>query len=165
MSGYATVRRRGLAGLAWATFAIAIATGALAATTGLGQFVYQLVHAAPWPWLPGVLLLAGVVTTVIDVFNDGQPNQAAVYSVLLIPSLAISTDGALARNVTSWSGDVLAFVDPTMSAWLGTTSSTGLAVAGVVGTLLMSKRVVKKGGGKTTGTVPAMTTTTRKVVN
>lgn len=143
----AVARRRSMIALAWATFAIAIATGALAATTGLGRLVYEIVHAVPWSWLPAVLLLAAFITTVIDVLNDGQPNQAAVYSVLLMPSLAISTNGSLAHHVTGWSRQVLAMMRPSLSDWLGTTSTTGLAIVATVGVLLMSRRAIRKGKG------------------
>lgn len=163
---YANVRKKGMTVLAWASFIVAIAGGALAADMWIGKAVGKFVHAFPLPWLAAVLLVVAFLGTVIDLCIDGEPNQLAIYAVILMPSFAAATGGGLARSVTSWSGSVLAWIDQDMSAWLGTASSTGLAVAAIASAILMSRRVVKKSkgrGGSGTPT-PAMTTTTKKLV-
>lgn len=141
---YATVRRRGMTALAWCSFVVAVAGGALAADMWIGETVATIVHAIPVPWLAAVLLVVAFLGTCLDLFIDGEPNQLAIYAAILMPSFAAATGGGLARSVTSWSGNVLAWIDKDLSSWLGTASSTGLAAGAIVAAIMMSRRVVKK---------------------
>ncbi|MGC9670969.1 hypothetical protein ACNTMW_31030 [Planosporangium sp. 12N6] len=137
-------RKKGVTGLAWASLVIALAGGALATDTWMGHLVKSILRLLPWEWLPAVLLAAAVIGTGLDLFLDGVPNQVAIASALLAPSVASATRGKLGATVTDRSGQLLAWIDRDLTGWLGTDSSTGLAIGCIVAAVLMARRVVKK---------------------
>jgi hypothetical protein len=130
--------------LAWISFGFALVAGTASAATFLGTWTRGLLGAFP-TWVPALLLVAAVVAMAIDIFNDGEPNQMAVYCALALPSLARSASGQLSSNVTSLSAQLTGTVNGGLSAWLGVTSE--LAVAAICATisLLMARRVIRKG--------------------
>jgi hypothetical protein len=151
--GMKAVRAKGVTGLAWANLAIASLGGAIAVDTWMGQLVGRILQASPWPWLPPVLLAGLVIAVGLDLFLDGVPNQVAIAGALLAPSVAGSTPGRLGSTVTDWSGALLDWMSSPLQQWVGTSSSTGLAVACIVASVLMARRVVRKSKGKSAAAV------------
>lgn len=147
--GAAKLRSRGITALAWASLAIAVAGGALAAGTWIGEAIGTLVGLFPWPWFPPVLVLAGTVAVAIDLLIDLVPNQVAIGCALLIPSVAAAAPGKLGASITDMARSLLGVIDDSLVDWVGTDSSVGLTLACVVGAILMSRRVVKKSGSRT----------------
>jgi len=141
------VRQRGDMILAWISFGLAVVGGALAASTGVGEFVHTVLHGLPWHWLPGVGLAAAFVTIAIDLFRDGDPNQAAVAAAILLPSVAAATGGSLGRWVIHSSAALAHWTLPHMQAWVGTSSSVGLALGAIAIASVVSSRVVKRSRG------------------
>lgn len=139
-----TAREKGTKGLAWCSFGIAIAGGALVSEMFLGDWIEWIVELAPWEWLPGVLLGSAVLAIVVDLLTDLIPNFAALISALLLPTLATTTDGKLGDKVEEIAEAVLGWINGTLVDWIGTTSATGLAFACIIGSLLMARRVMKK---------------------
>jgi hypothetical protein len=137
------VQQKGIKALAWVSFVIAVAGGTLATETFLGKAVQGFLGLWPWKWIPPVLLAAGVVTLAVDIFIDLVPNQAAIWSALLLPSVAASVTGKLGTQVSHWCKALLDLIDGWLHAWI-TDSSTGLAVACIAASLIMARRVVRK---------------------
>jgi hypothetical protein len=137
------VQQKGIKALAWVSFVIAVAGGTLATETFLGKIVQFFLGLWPWKWIPPVLLVAGLVTVAVDIFIDLTPNQAAIWSALLLPSVAASVSGKLGAEVSHWCALLLKQIDAGLHAWI-TDSSTGLAVACIAAALIMARRVVKK---------------------
>ncbi len=144
--GTKAVREKGVKALAWANMAVAVLGGALAVDTWIGELIARILSATPWPWLPPVLLFAAVVGIGLDLFLDGVPNQVAIGGALLAPSLAGATPGRLGSTITEWSGAFLDWMSAPLQQWVGTGSSTGLAMACIVASALMARRVVRKSG-------------------
>lgn len=140
------VQQKGIKGLAWCSFAIAVVGGTLATETFLGRFVQGFLGLWPWKWIPPVLLAAAVVALIVDIFIDLIPNQAAIWSALLLPSIAASVNGRLGDEVSRAGRWVLDQIDGWLHTWV-TDSSTGLAIACIAAALIMARRVVKKGKG------------------
>lgn len=140
------VQQKGIKGLAWCSFAIAVVGGTLATETFLGRFVQGFLGLWPWKWIPQVLLAAAVVALIVDIFIDLIPNQAAIWSALLLPSIAASVSGRLGDEVSRAGRWVLDQIDGWLHTWV-TDSSTGLAIACIAAALIMARRVVKKGKG------------------
>lgn len=140
------VQQKGIKGLAWCSFAIAVVGGTLATETFLGRFVQGFLGLWPWKWIPPVLLAAAVVALIVDIFIDLIPNQAAIWSALLLPSIAASVSGRLGDEVSRAGRWVLDQIDGWLHTWV-TDSSTGLAIACIAAALIMARRVVKKGKG------------------
>src|SRR4029450_9481166 len=86
------VQQKGIKGLAWCSFAIAVGGGTLATEMFIGQFLQGFLHLWPWKWIPPVLLAAAVVALGIDIFIDWVPNQTAIWSALPIPTIAASVE-------------------------------------------------------------------------
>ncbi len=147
--GMKAIRSKGVTGLAWVNLTIAVVGGAIAVDTWMGQTVAWALHnLTPWQWLAPVLLFAAVIGVGLDLFLDGVPNQVAIGGALLAPSLAGATPGELGWMITEWSGVLLAWLSAPLQQWVGTSSSTGLAVGCIVAAVLMARRVVGKSKGK-----------------
>ena len=140
-------KEQGRKALAWVSFVLAIAAGAAFAGTWVGGVVAGVVHFIPWPPLAAIFLAVAVVGMGLDIFNDGEPNQVALYAGMLLPSLARATSGKLSEGVTSLSQQLLSSLNPTLSSWVGTSLGIGLAIACAAVALVMARRVVAKGGG------------------
>lgn len=146
MSGRVSVRavkQKGVKVLAWVSFGVAVVGGTLATQTFLGRAVQTILGALPWNWMPPVLLAVAFVAAAIDIFIDGEPNQAAIWAALLLPTVAASVPGRLGSWVSTWCGRLLGAIDGWLHAWI-TDSSTGLALACIGIALVMARRVVRK---------------------
>lgn len=137
------VQQKGIKGLAWASFALAVVGGTLAPQMFLGKLIQGFLGLWPWPWIPPVLLAATVVAVGIDIFIDLTPNQAAIWSALTMPTIAASVKGKLGDTVSGWCQSLLDLIDGWLHTWI-TDSSTGLAIACIAASLIMARRVVKK---------------------
>jgi hypothetical protein len=137
------VQQKGIKGLAWTSLAMAAVGGTLATETFIGHLVQGFLHLWPWKWIPPVLLAVGLVALGIDIFIDLVPNQAAIWSALLLPSVAASVQAKLGAEVSHWCQLLLDQIDGWLHQWI-TDSSTGLAIACCGAALIMARRVVKK---------------------
>ncbi len=137
------VQQKGIKGLAWTSFAIAVVGGTLAPEMFLGRLVQGFLQLWPWEWIPPVLFAATVVAVAVDIFIDLTPNQTAIWSALTMPTIAASVDGKLGDTVSSWCRSLLGLIDGWLHEWI-TDSSTGLAIACIAAALIMARRVVKK---------------------
>lgn len=137
------VQQKGIKGLAWSSLVIAAIGGTLATETFLGKFLRGFLHLWPWKWIPPVLLAVGLVALGVDIFIDLVPNQAAIWSALLLPSVAASVQARLGTEVQRGCGWLLDQIDGWLHTWI-TDSSTGLAIACCGAALIMARRVVKK---------------------
>jgi hypothetical protein len=139
-----TIQQKSIRGLAWASLVTATVGGTLATGTPIGDVLRTILGLVPWPWVPPVLLAAAILATAIDIVVDLEPNKAAVISVLLMPILASATHGKLGTTITGWAKDLLRWIDQPLMAWVGTDSAVGLAIACIIATFLMARRVVRK---------------------
>lgn len=135
---------KAIKGLAWASFVLAIASGAAITATFIGGWVSGAVGFLP-NWVAIVLLVAGVIAIAVDLFVDGVPNKLAVSTSIVMPSVAAAVDGKLAASVTDLSHSMLSRVEANFGPWLGQTSALGLAAAMVVASMLIARRTVQQG--------------------
>jgi hypothetical protein len=137
------VQQKGIKGLAWCSFVIAVVGGTLGAETFLGRIVQGFLQLWPWKWIPPVLLAGAIVALAVDIFIDLLPNSAAIWSALLLPSIAASVSGKLGDKVSEGCRWLLDQIDGWLQEWI-TDSSTGLAIACIAAALIMARRVMKK---------------------
>jgi hypothetical protein len=142
------VQKRGITGLAWASAVVALVGGTLAVGTWMGDVLRFFLGLPPWDWFPPVLLVAAVIGIGVDIFIDLEPNQVAIAGFLLGPTIASATPGKLGAKITEGMKALLDWIDQPLAEWVGTDSSTGLAIACIVAAILMAKRVVRKTAGK-----------------
>ncbi|MGW1059376.1 hypothetical protein [Micromonospora rubida] len=140
-------RSKGVTILAWASLGVALVGGTLAAGMWIGDVLDAVLNFIPWGWVPEVLLLVGVVAVGLDLFIDGVPNQVAIAGAILVPSVARATSGKLGDKVGEWTGALVGWMDKPMTEWIGTESAAGLAVAAIICSILMARRVIKKSRG------------------
>jgi hypothetical protein len=137
-------KEKGRKALAWISFGLAVIAGAAIVATFVGGFIAGLVGWFP-SWVAIAAFAGAFVAMAIDLFVDGEPNQVALYSAMALPSLARAVPGRLSDTVTQMSGQALSQVNKSLGEWLGTSSAVGVAIACVVVSLLMARRVVAKG--------------------
>lgn len=140
-------KEKGRKALAWISFGFAVIGGAAIVATFIGGFIAGLVGIFP-SWVAIAAFVGAIVAMVIDLFVDGEPNTIALYTAMVVPSLARAVPGQLSDTVTQASGSALDQVNQTLGMWLGTSSAIGIAVACVIVSLLMGRRVVARGGGR-----------------
>lgn len=138
-------KEKGVKALAWISFVLAAVGGAALASTFLGTWTAAFLNIFP-AWVAVLVLAAGVVGMAIDLFVDGIPNQMALYTAIALPTLARSTPGRLGNTVTDLSSRLLDSLQGALGTWLGTSSAMGMACVSVAVSLLMARRVVRKGG-------------------
>ena len=149
------VRSKSINWLAWISFAFAVLGGALAPAMWVGRFATTVLGFAPWPWLPPVLFGGAVLAIAVDLWIDFVPNQAAIAGAIFAPSAAASVNGELSAKVVQFSSWMLSWASAPFERWLGTGSSTGLAVGAIVAATIMARRVVKKAKGSKTAVTTA----------
>ncbi len=137
-------KEKGVKALAWISFALAAVGGAAVAATFLGGWIANVVGI--FPDFIAVLLFAGLlVGLAVDLFNDGVPNQLALYAVMVLPSLARSVPGQVGDSVSEFSNQILAQVSSGARQWLGVSAAIGIAAVAIGVSLVMARRVVTKG--------------------
>ena len=145
------IQQRGVKTLAWLALAVASIGGAAAAGTFVGDWIDKLFAILPWQWVPILLLIVLVVATAIDLLIDLIPNQAAIYSVIAMPSVAAATPGGFGDTIGGWFNGLMGWVNSGLVQWLGTDSAVGLALACIVAAVLMARRVIRKSAGQPAG--------------
>lgn len=136
-------KEKGRKALAWISFVFALVGGTAAAATFLGEWARALFAMFP-AWVPALAFVAALVSMAIDIFNDSEPNQLALYCALALPTLARASSGKLSSEVTQASGQLMGSVNGGLSVWLGVTSALATAAICTVVALLMARRVVRK---------------------
>lgn len=146
LGGLKAAHTKSIKALAWASFVIGIAAGALLPGTFIGDWTRTFFGWLPWgPVIPIIVLIVGTVAAFLDCYLDLEPNQIAVYAALMLPSIASTISGGIADAVRAIANTVLDAVDQ----WLFKASPAGLgssalAIATAFTVVLMSNRVVKK---------------------
>lgn len=142
--------------LAWTSLAIATIAGTFAVATFVGDIVRGVLGVFPWGWIPAGLLIAGLVTIVVDLIKDGEPNHPSLIALMLAPSVASAANGRFGDTVTGWANDLNGAVDDGLSEWFGTQSSLGITIICIVVALILANRVIKKGRSGDGGGYPGM---------
>jgi hypothetical protein len=140
-------RARGVTVLCWTSFVAAVIGGPLVAGMFLGQTLAKVLEAIPWPWMPAVALVVLVVILIRDLMVDGEPNYQAIFSLLVMPSVASAGNGKLGDKIGEWTGAVLNLIASPLREWLGTSAPVALALAVAATAILLAQRTVKKGHG------------------
>jgi hypothetical protein len=139
---------KSIKGLAWASFVIALAAGALLPATFVGDLVRGAFGFLPAGWniaVPVIILIVGWGAVFLDCYLDLEPNQVAVYGALMLPTVATSISGGLATWTIDLAQSVLGRIDGLLfQAVPNGMGATALAVAVSAAVLFMSNRVVKK---------------------
>ena len=138
-----TARAKASTGLAWASWVSMFVGGTLIQFTPLGNQVANALNGLPE--LARILALLGLtVGMCLDLFKDGIPNQFAVYSMLIIPSLARSTTGKLGAEITNGGLWLANQISPSLREWLGSGSAVTLAACCALLGVLLARRFVSK---------------------
>lgn len=138
----------GAQALAWSSFGFAVLGGTAASGTFVGDTVRTILDALPWGWVPVAGLVGLVGMTAVDLFMDAIPNRPALYSAIVIPSVATAAPGRLGDVLTNGANSAMDWVDGALAEWLGTQSSAGITVTCVAASLILARRVVKSGKTK-----------------
>ncbi|TBL44226.1 hypothetical protein EYA84_01940 [Verrucosispora sp. SN26_14.1] len=143
MRFFATARSKGVKVLAWTSMGTALVGGPLVAGMFLGDAIDTVLEAIPWGWIPPVVLGVLVVLLLRDMLLDWEPNRMAIWSLLLIPSVARATPGRLGDRIDEWTGAALELVAEPLRVWLGTSSPIALALFVGATAILLAQRSVK----------------------
>lgn len=139
------IQDKGIKVLAWSSFGFAVVGGAAASGTFLGDAVRTTLDVLPWQWVPAAGLIVAAGATAVDLFMDLIPNRPALYSAIVIPSVATATPGRLGDSLTDGATGAMDWVDASLAEWVGTHSSAGIAVTCVAASLILARRTVKAG--------------------
>ncbi|MFI5833235.1 hypothetical protein ACIA5A_06110 [Micromonospora sp. NPDC051300] len=146
-----TVRPKGIKVLAWASTAAALVGGPLVAGMFIGDTIDTVLSAIPWGWVPPVALGVLVVLLVRDLVVDWEPNRQAIWSLLLMPSVARACAGKLGDRIGEWTHAALDLIAGPLREWLGTASPIALALfVGATAVLLAQRSIKASGGGAVT---------------
>ena len=156
----ATFRKKlGAKGLAWLAFGCAFVGGVTATASWLGATVAAVVGAFWW-WVPLVLIVVVGMLVMFDLVIDGIPNRTAIYGVMAWPSLVLSVEGKLGRNLRGWIGEINSSLDRTIAAWITDAPRGSAAVLTAIAVMAVSAAVVyaeKYAKRATTRSTPATT--------
>jgi predicted MFS family arabinose efflux permease len=132
---------------AWISFGLAVIGGAAIVATFVGGAIAGLVGFFP-SWVAIAAFVGALVAMTIDLIIDGEPNRIALCTAMVLPSLARAVPGKLSDTVTQASSSAHDQVNQSLGVWLGTSSAIGIAVACVIVSLLMGRRVLAKRGDR-----------------
>jgi hypothetical protein len=144
MRGGGGNKEKGRLTLAWVSFGFAVIGGAAIVATFIGGMIAGFVGFFP-SWVAIAAFVGAFVAMAIDLFVDGEPNQVALYTAMVLPSLARAVPGRLSDTITQMSAQALAQLNSVLGEWLGTSSAMGVALACIIVSLLMGRRVLAKG--------------------
>ena len=142
--GTRNIVAKGLKILAWFDWVIAVYGGTLLAGTFVGAWIASVAGFVPG-FAPAALFVA-IVVMAVDIFIDWIPNQGAIWTAILIPSVARGAHGRLSAWVQQQSSHLAAAVSPHVIEWMGPLPALTVAATAIVAAILMARRVVKKGG-------------------
>jgi hypothetical protein len=137
--------------LAWVSFGAALVGGPLIAAMFIGGAIEKVLEAIPWPWIPPVILAILFIIFVRDMVTDWEPNHKAIYSLLLMPSVATATLGNLGERIDRWSSSALDLVADPLRAELGTGSPIAMALVVAALAILLAQRAIKRGATSPVG--------------
>ncbi|MGW1057643.1 hypothetical protein [Micromonospora rubida] len=140
-------RSKGVKALAWSSMGVALVGGPLVAGMFVGDVIDTVLSAIPWNWIPPVVLGILVVLLVRDMIVDWEPNRQAIWSLLLMPSVARATPGDLGDRIGDWTGAALDLVAGPLRDELGTASPIALALFAGATAILLAQRSIKSTGG------------------
>ncbi|MFG1776594.1 hypothetical protein ACGFIG_09215 [Micromonospora sp. NPDC049048] len=144
--GVRAVRSKGVKALAWVSLGAALVGGPLVAGMFIGDAIDTVLSAIPWNWIPPVILGVLLVMLIRDFVVDWEPNRQAIWSLLLMPSVARATFGKLGDRIGDWTGAALDLVADPLREWLGTGSPIALAVFVGTTAILLAQRSIKSSG-------------------
>ena len=139
-------RSRGVKILAWTSLGAALVGGPLVAGMFIGDAIETVLEAIPWPWVAPVILAILFVIFVRDMVVDWEPNHQAIYSLLVMPSVATATLGKLGDRVGEWSGSALDLIADPLREELGTGSPIAMALVVAATAILLAQRAIKRSG-------------------
>ncbi len=131
--------------MAWASFGFSVLGGALAPGMWLGDAFSSVIGVLGWLTpLAFIVLLAFAVR---DFGMDGEPNKLAVYSAMLLPSLAAATPGAIGVWIAQRCQDLVGWASAPLTEALGSGSATVLTLSLLAVSVIFAQRAVKGGKG------------------
>lgn len=139
-------RTKGVKILAWVSLGAALVGGPLVAAMFVGDVIETVLEAVPWSWVAPVILAILFVIFVRDMVIDWEPNHQAIYSLLVMPSVATATLGNLGNRIDQWSGSALDLVADPLREELGTGSPIAMALVVAATAILLAQRAIKRGG-------------------
>lgn len=141
------VSGKGKTVLGWISYGSGAIGGSALAATFVGTIFGWFGSLGAWAQgaatISMVLLFAAMV---IDLLIDGTPNRLAIWAVILLPSLAQAVGGAFAAGLRQAGDRLTAEITARTAGWFGQSSVFVIAVLGIAISLLVARRVVKKGG-------------------
>lgn len=142
-------KEKGRKALAWTSFVLALLAGTAMTATFIGDMIVGMLDWM-WPWMAPLVFVGVFISMAMDLFVDGEPNQVALYSALVLPTLALAAPGQMSAAVTDGVNNLRASVGDGLSSWLGlgSTSSLGVAAVCTVAALLVGRRVLAKSPGR-----------------
>jgi hypothetical protein len=150
MSKSAKARIKGVAVpiMAWTSFGCAFLAGAFAPGMWIGHWIAAGVKMLSWFVL--VIFFSLLAWTIRDLAMDGEPNKIAVYSVIVLPSLAGSTPGGVGQWVADRSHDALTWAsqplhDAMGKAAVGKGAPTVMTLVLLGVAIAFAQRTVKSG--------------------
>ena len=142
-------------GMSWAGYLFAWLAGSAMPATFLGTWIAWGLGHLP-AWVGGVIVLAGVLTTIRDIGMDWEPNRAAAMVAVFIPSVAAGVSIAVAghsnkaAHLSAWikglASSILGLLGPTFGSLIGTVGALGILVGAVVSAWILASRTMGKAG-------------------
>jgi len=147
-----TARQKGIKALAWISLLFAVLGGTAGAGMFLGQAVrgiFEVFTDTSWgKSIPVVLLVGLSIGLAVDLIVDMTPNQMAIWSAILIPSIASAAPGGFGGRITDWTTTLMSWFGDSLSDELGSGAPSVVALSCIVASLVMARRVITKSAGR-----------------
>ncbi|MGI5236468.1 hypothetical protein [Dactylosporangium sp. CA-139066] len=149
------INDKGIVYLGWTSLALAVIGGCAMTASFLGHWIAAIVGVGP-DWLAPLLGVVLGVAAILDILLDGTPNRPAIWTAILLPSIAQSINGKGGQTIQQWAADLNAYSSAKLGEWLGQGSLTALALIATGVALVLARRVIAKTrAGQRGGNVPA----------
>jgi hypothetical protein len=129
--------------MAWASFGCAILAGAFAPGMWVGDTVESVGHGLGWYVL--VIFIPLLALTIRDLAMDGEPNKIAVYSAIVLPTLAGIAPGGVGKWVMDRSHDAAEWATDPIHSALGKAAPTVVTLVLLGVAIAFAQRTVKSG--------------------